>query len=111
VRIHISVGVSYGSDVDLVAETLLQVGRAHQEVLLNPEPAIQFLQFGDSSLNFDLLVWINDASRQYFIKSDLNFAVVKAFRKQGITIAFPQRDLHIRTAVPIEFAQRDLNES
>jgi small-conductance mechanosensitive channel len=111
VRIHVSVGVSYGSDVDLVEETLLQVGRAHQEVLLNPEPTIQFLDFGDSSLNFALLVWINDASRQYVIKSDLNFAVVKAFRKQGITIAFPQRDLHIRTAVPIEFAQRDLNES
>ena len=111
VRIHVSVGVSYGSDVDLVAETLLRVGRSHQEVLLNPEPAIQFLEFADSTLNFDLLVWINDASRQYFIRSDLNFAVVKAFREQDITIAFPQRDLHIRTAVPIEFSQRDLNES
>ncbi len=111
VRIHVSVGVSYGSDVDLVEETLLQVGRAHQEVLLNPEPRIQFLEFGDSSLNFDLLVWINDASRQYFIRSDLNFAVVKAFREQGITIAFPQRDLHIRSAVPIEFNQSDLEQS
>ena len=111
VRIHVSVGVSYGSDVDLVEDTLLQVGRGHQEVLLNPEPAIQFLEFGDSSLNFDLLVWINDASRQYFIRSDLNFAVVKAFREQGITIAYPQRDLHIRTAVPIEFNQRDLEQS
>jgi small-conductance mechanosensitive channel len=56
-------------------------------------------------------VWINDASRQYFIKSDLNFAVVKAFRKQGITIAFPQRDLHIRSAVPIEFSQSELDQS
>ena len=111
VRIHVSVGVSYGSDVDLVAETLLQVGRTHQEVLLNPEPSIQFLGFGDSSLNFDLLVWINDASRQYFVRSDLNFAVVKAFREQGITIAFPQRDLHIRSAVPIEFSQSELDQS
>ena len=107
VRIHVSVGVSYGSDVDLVAETLLQVGRAHQEVLLNPEPTIQFLGFGDSSLNFDLLVWINDASRQYLVRSDLNFAVVKAFREQGITIPFPQRDLHIQSAVPMEFSQRN----
>ena len=111
VRIHVSVGVSYGSDVDLVAETLLQVGRGHPEVLLNPEPTIQFLEFADSTLNFDLLVWINDASRQYFIKSDLNFAVVKAFREQDITIAFPQRDLHIRSAVPIELNQKDLNQS
>ena len=111
VRIHVSVGVSYGSDVDLVEETLLQVGRAHQEVLLNPEPTIQFLDFGDSSLRFDLLVWINDASRQYLVRSDLNFAVVKAFREQGITIPFPQRDLHIQSAVPMEFNQRHLNES
>ena len=111
VRIHVSVGVSYSSDVDLVAETLLRVGRSHQEVLLNPEPAIQFLEFADSTLNFDLLVWINDASRQYFIRSDLNFAVVKAFREQGITIAFPQRDLHIRSAIPIELSQTDLNQS
>ena len=107
VRIHVFVGVSYGSDVDLVAETLLRVGRAHQEVLLNPEPQIQFLEFGDSSLNFVLLVWIDDASRQYIIKSALNFAVVKAFREQGITIPFPQRDLHIQSAIPLEFSQRN----
>ena len=111
VRIHVSVGVSYGSDVDLVAETLLKVGRAHQEVLLNPEPTVQFLEFGDSSLNFVLLVWINDASRQYIIRSELNFAVVKAFREQGITIPFPQRDLHIQSAIPLEFSQRNLNQS
>ena len=111
VRIHISVGVSYGADVDLVEKTLLQVGRGHQEVLLNPEPTVQFLEFGDSSLNFDLLVWINDASRQYIIRSDLNFAIVKAFREQDITIPFPQRDLHIQTAIPLEFSQRHLRES
>ena len=111
VRIHVYVGVSYGADVDLVEKVLLQVGRAHQEVLLNPEPTVQFLEFGDSSLNFDLLVWINDASRQYIIRSDLNFAVVKAFREQGITIPFPQRDLHIQSAIPLEFSQRHLNQS
>ena len=107
VRIHVLVGVSYGSDVNLVEETLLRVGRAHQEVLLNPEPTVQFLEFDDSSLNFDLLVWINDASRQYIIRSDLNFAVVKAFREHGITIPFPQRDLHIQSAIPLEFSQRN----
>ena len=107
VRLHVSVGVSYGADVDLVEKTLLQVGRAHEEVLLNPEPTVQFLEFADSSLNFDLLVWINDASRQYIIRSDLNFAVVKAFREQGITIPFPQRDLHIQSAIPLEFNQRN----
>lgn len=101
VRIHVSVGVSYGSDVDLVAETLLEAGRAHPEVLAKPEPQIQFLDFGDSSLNFDLLVWLRDVSRQYFVRSDLNFAIVKAFRERDITIPFPQRDLHLRSAVPM----------
>lgn len=112
VRIHVSVGVSYGSDVDLVAETLLQVGRSHSEVLPNPEPNIQFLEFGDSSLNFDLLVWIRDASHQYFVKSDLNFAIVKAFRERDITIPFPQRDLHLRSAVPMNVGNdADFDES
>ena len=102
VRIHISVGVSYSSDVDLVGETLLRVGKSHPEVLQNPEPRIQFLEFGDSSLNFDLLVWIDDPSRQYFVRSDLNFAIVNAFREEGITIPFPQRDLHLRSGFSAE---------
>ena len=111
VRIHISVGVSYDSDLDLVENTLFRVGRGHQEVLLNPEPTVHFLEFGDSALNFDLLVWINDASRQYIIRSELNFAVIEAFREEGITIPFPQRDLHIQSAIPLEFSQKDLSES
>ena len=111
VRIHVSVGVSYGSDVDLVAETLLQVGRAHPEVLDSPEPKIQFLEFGDSSLNFDLLVWIEDSPRQYFVRSDLNFAIVKAFREQDITIPFPQRDLHVQSVVPMSLTKEvDFNK-
>ena len=107
VRIHVSVGVSYESDVELVAETLLEVGRAHPDVLSDPEPQIQFLEFGDSALNFDLLVWIADPPRQYFVISDLNFAIVRAFRTRGITIPFPQRDLHVRSAVPIGLDTHD----
>ena len=110
VRIHVSVGVSYGADVELVAETLLEVGRAHPEVLSDPEPQIQFLSFGESSLNFDLLVWIVDPTRQYFVISDLNFAVVQAFRERDIEIPFPQRDLHVRSAVPINLPTPSKNE-
>lgn len=110
VRIHVSVGVSYGSDVELVAEALREVGRAHPEVLSDPEPQIQFLSFGDSSLNFDLLVWIADPTRQYFVVSDLNFAIVQAFRERDITIPFPQRDLHVRSAVPINLPTPSENE-
>ena len=110
VRIHASVGVSYSSDVELVAETLLEVGRAHPEVLSDPEPQIQFLAFGDSSLNFDLLVWIADPTRQYFVVSDLNFAIVQAFRERDIAIPFPQRDLHVRSAVPMHLPTPSENE-
>ena len=100
VRIHASVGVSYGADVELVAETLLEVGRAHPEILSDPEPQMQFLGFGDSSLNFDLLVWIENPTRHYFVISDLNFAIVRAFRERNITIPFPQRDLHFQSVDP-----------
>lgn len=97
-RIHVPVGVSYGADVDKVRKVLLEVAEGHAELLKTPAPQVQFLRFGDSSLSFDLLVWINDSRRQFFIRSDLNFAIVAAFRSNGIEIPFPQRDLHIRSA-------------
>ena len=103
-RIHVVVGASYGADVDLVRETLLEVGRTHPQVLSVPPPAVQFVELADSTLNFHLLVWIQDPTRQFFVRSDLNFAVVKAFRQKNIEIAFPQRDLHIRSsAVSLPF--------
>ena len=70
----------------------------------------QLVAFGDSSLNFDLLVWIADPTRQYFVVSDLNFAIVQAFRARDITIPFPQRDLHVRSAVPMSVATQSDGE-
>ncbi|MFT5088153.1 MAG: potassium efflux system protein, partial [Planctomycetota bacterium] len=101
-RIHVPVGVAYGSDVELVKKTLLEAGETHGEVLADPAPQVQFLEFADSSLNFDLLVWIKEPTRQRFIRSDLNFAIDRAFREHNIQIPFPQRDLHIRSTVPIQ---------
>jgi len=97
-RIHVPVGVSYGADVEKVRDTLLAVAAANTELLAEPGPQVQFLGFGDSSLNFDLLVWIKDPRRQHFIRSDLNFSIVAAFRREDIEIPFPQRDIHIRSA-------------
>ena len=102
IRLHIRVGVSYGSDVELVRETLLEVGKSHPDVLENPEPVVLFYEFGESSLNFDLIVWTDKTLRQFYIRSDLNFATVQAFRKKGIEIPFPQRDLHIKSAIPVK---------
>lgn len=96
-RISCQVGVAYGSDTDKVKNTLLQVASQYEEIIQEglDEPAVLFRQFGDSSLVFELWCVITDVNKKYKIQSDLNFAIDTAFRKAGITIAFPQRDVHI----------------
>jgi small-conductance mechanosensitive channel len=97
VRIAIPVGVAYGSDTDLVRRTLLDVARKHGQVLKKPHAEVYFRSFGASSLDFVLLVWIDEQYHRFRIASDLHFAVEKAFRKVGIGIAFPQLDLHVKS--------------
>ncbi|RMG54392.1 MAG: mechanosensitive ion channel family protein [Acidobacteria bacterium] len=98
VRLHVPVGVAYGSDVDLVTRTLLEVAAETEGVLKDPEPQVWFKEFGDSSLNFELLVWIDQPEYHQRLRSRLNYAIEAAFRRYGIQIPFPQRDLHIRSA-------------
>ncbi|NJM00207.1 MAG: mechanosensitive ion channel [Synechococcaceae cyanobacterium SM2_3_2] len=97
-RIHIPVGVAYGSDAQEVKETLLQAAKQHPLVLSTPDPQVFMSSFGNSAINFELLVWINRPQDQFVLKSDLNFAIELAFRRHNITIPFPQQDLHIRSA-------------
>jgi small-conductance mechanosensitive channel len=94
-RFGVNVGVAYGSDVELVRSTLLGVAAAHPSVLAEPAPEVRFLDFGESSLDFTLLVWIADPQEDLRVGSDLRFAIDAAFRRSGITIPFPQRDLHV----------------
>ncbi len=94
-RIHVPVGVAYGSDVQLVRRLLLEVGRASEHTLDDPAPAVQLAAFGESSLDFELLVWIPDPSERKDTASDLNFEIDAAFREHGIEIPFPQRDVHV----------------
>ena len=97
VRIHIPVGVAYGSDVRLVMELLLKVAEDHPEVIDEPAPRVWFVGFGNSSLDFELLVWIVRPLLRWQVLSDLNYAIDDAFRQHGVTIPFPQRDLHLRS--------------
>jgi small-conductance mechanosensitive channel len=97
VRVRVNVGVAYGSDTALVRETLLAVAVAHPGVVRKDEAVVLFQDFGDSSLDFALLVWIDNPLLQGRVASDLRFAIDQAFRSRGIEIPFPQRDLHIRT--------------
>lgn len=96
-RVRIPVGVAYGSDISLVKEVLLQATHGHAAVLPHPEPIIFFLGFGDSSLDFELRVWIDEPVAQYRVKSDLFFRIEELFRAHQIEIPFPQRDLHVRS--------------
>ena len=95
------VGVAYGSDTELVKKILLEIGSQHPKVLRKPAPNVWFREFGDSSLNFELLVWTNEPNLHDFIRSDINFEIDKAFRENGIQIPFPQHDLHLKTAIPL----------
>lgn len=95
-RIHIPIGVAYGSDPVLVTETLLTCAYMEPAVVAKPEPQVIFTKFGDNSLNFELWVWVKRIDREPQIKSALNFAIEYNLRQQNITIPFPQRDLWLR---------------
>lgn len=103
VRFRIPVGVSYGSDPRVVEKLLLEVAAANAHVLKEPPPSVRFVQFGDSSLNFELRAWsIDMVNRPGALHSELNFAIWDKFKQHGIEIPFPQRDLHIKEPVRVE---------
>ena len=98
VRIHIPVGVAYGSDLEAVKRTLLNVAAGTDGVLRKPASRVWFRGFGDSSLDFELRVWTDEPIHHERLRSVLNFEIHAAFREQGIRIPFPQRDLHVKSA-------------
>ena len=96
-RIRVAVGVAYGSDIDQVIEVLEAVARDHDEICKTPDPRVRFRAFGDSSLDFELLCWIDRPVDRGRLRHELYCAVYKSFIKHNIEIPFPQRDLHVRT--------------
>jgi small-conductance mechanosensitive channel len=95
-RLEIPVGVAYGTDPRLVIEKLVEVGKAESRVLDDPDPYVLFLGFGDSSLDFELRCWTVEFDFYQRVRSDLCVGIVDALTEAGITIPFPQRDLHIK---------------
>lgn len=91
----VRVGVAYGSDLDLVRKTLLESLNGVQNVLFEPEPAVIFEDFGDSSLVFSIRFFVLDSLRTAIIKSAIRFNIDALFRANKITIPFPQRDVHL----------------
>ncbi|KAB2889383.1 MAG: mechanosensitive ion channel [Desulfobulbaceae bacterium] len=99
-RLRVSVGVAYGSDTSLVRSLLLEIAGSHPEVVVDgtsPRPDVFFMEFGESSLNFDLLCHLKNIDSKPRVRSEINFRIDDAFRQHGIEIPFPQRDIHIRT--------------
>ena len=97
-RLRIPVGIAYGSDCDKATALMVEAAQEHDRVLDVPAPKTWFREFGDSSLNFELLCWIPDAARKFDVISDINHQIDRLFRANGIEIPFPQRDLHLRSA-------------
>ncbi len=110
-RLQIPIGVSYDSDVELVKKVLLEVAETHPEVIKEPDPAmegvtapfVRFVNFGESALEFQLLVWLPDCFQRFDIASDLHFMIWEKFKEYDIKIPFPQRDVHF---YPTEIEQK-----
>ncbi|MGF1639999.1 MAG: DUF3772 domain-containing protein [Rhodospirillales bacterium] len=103
-RVEVRVGVAYGSDTAKVRELLLACAKAHPEVMSWPAPFVLFLNFGGSSLDFELRAFLRDVEKRLSVGSDLRFAIDAAFREAGIEIPFSQHDIHLRDIDRLEQA-------
>ena len=111
VRINIPVGVAYGSDLQKVSKALVEAAKCVKEVLPKPAPRPHFKGFGDSSLDFEVRVWINEPHKHPQIRSKINYQIDRLFREYEIEIPFPTRDLNLRSGT-VKFAKygSDLND-
>jgi small-conductance mechanosensitive channel len=110
-RLKLPVGVAYGSDLTAVRGALIDAAKEHPDVLAEPVPKVFFKGLGESSLNFDLMIWIAEPRNQFRIKSDLYFRIEAILRHRNIEIPFPQQDLHVRSgSLPLDVSPQ-LTES
>lgn len=96
-RIRVPVGVAYGSDVDEVCELLEKTAMEHPSVVKQPAPRVRMRAFGPSSLDFELLAWIDHPQLRGLVRHELLIVVYKALNEKGIVIPFPQTDIHLRS--------------
>jgi small-conductance mechanosensitive channel len=95
-RLDIKIGVSYGTNIELVMQTLLKCAKDQQDILTNPAPYVLFNDFAESYLEFELRCWTSHPD-WIFIRSDIRIAIDEAFAKEKIVVPFPQRDLHLKS--------------
>lgn len=99
-RVVIGVGIAYGSDTEKALQVMTGVVQANHDVLDEPPPTVFFVGFGNSSLDFELRVFVRDRLRREPLKHELHMALNKALAEAGIEIPFPQMDLHLRSVAP-----------
>jgi len=95
-RIRVAVGVAYGSDIDLVRDVLMQIAVTHEAVCEDPEPRVRFRRFGASSLDFELLCWIDQPVLRGRTLDDLNSSIYKRFIEEKVEIPYSKQDLYIK---------------
>jgi potassium efflux system protein len=114
VRTSVSVGLAYGSPTRDAARLLKRAAQEHGRVLESPEPFVWFVDFGDNALNFELHFWVEvrNLSEQKRVESDMRFKIDHLFRDAGISIAYPQRDIHLDNTRPltIQLLNEDLGK-
>jgi small-conductance mechanosensitive channel len=95
-RLATTVGVAYDCDLDLAMRLMVEVAAAQARVLVDPAPKVFLTLFGDSCINLELGFWIADPEEgRGNVISDINIGIWRAFREHGITIPFPQREVHL----------------
>jgi small-conductance mechanosensitive channel len=110
-RFNIALSVSYDCDPDRVKKILLECVRGNRDVVEKPSPFVRLQDFGENGIRFELLFWTYNVWRIENLKSEIRFGIFKAFRANGITIPFPQRDVHVRVngkELPAEDSLRNL---
>lgn len=110
-RLDINVGVAYGSNLETVLKAMSEVADENPMVMVEPEPEVHLIEFGDSSWNMQLRAWIGNVKDYPRIRNELNKAIVRKFREYNVEIPFPQRDLHVRSSVPLPVEQKNANDT
>jgi len=113
IRIFVSVGVAYGSPVRLVAELIEKAVTEQEDVLQDPAPRILFQDFGNSALEFEAYFWtqLRPGGDMRRLRSEIRFRIDELFRENGITIAFPQRDVHLDGILKLESGDQEVDQT
>jgi len=105
-RIIVTLGIAYGSDVEKAMALMREAAEENPRVLKEPAPLVTFEEFGDNALTFRLRAYLDDVDIRLSTTTDLHKAINEKFERAGIVIAFPQRDVHLDTARPLEIVLR-----